>query len=347
MITLSDFISWEDQSSKVVLEVIENLCIDKVLFERNNLRMIFESYQFCGYPLLSPRLLLISKNRKRLFITGKNFKLLIINLKYSCIELILTKKKIDIRYILEIFEFEENKSLLLKNNKRIIKFNLKDYSYSILINKKYYNFSILGSNHFSVDIAKPYFKFCVFDVANVKEVQYLKFFHFLSTRFFKLRNKLMISHIVFASYFNVLQQYSESLFDINDLKSYSWSFKSKFLNNSFYSDEPEYHLVLSKDKKHMFYGHQTHWTLFNLDSLCSKFSGQNWVSYLVELSDDSKYLCLGSDEGIISYYDLNSMKHFEFANHMKILKYISIFDGLVLSYADKDDSIVANDLIFK
>ena len=83
-----------------------------------------------------------------------------------------------------------------------------------------------------------------------------------------------------------------------------------------------------------------------MDSFNSKFTRFNWVSTLVEFSDDSKYCCIGSDEGIISCYDLTNMKYFEFSNHMKMVKYISIVDGLILSYAEREDEIVSNELIF-
>ena len=59
----------------------------------------------------------------------------------------------------------------------------------------------------------------------------------------------------------------------------------------------------------------------------------------MEFSEDGQILCLGLRDGAISCYDLNKMKHFMYANHFKMVKFLAVKPGGILSYADGEKEI--------
>ena len=68
------------------------------------------------------------------------------------------------KFINEIYELPEKKVILLKDNKKIIKLNLKDYTFSLLVDKEHNNFSILNSKYFCLSLEMNSYKICFYDL---------------------------------------------------------------------------------------------------------------------------------------------------------------------------------------
>lgn len=74
----------------------------------------------------------ISNNKKFLYLSGTNYRLLIFNLKEQYVHAVFFTNLIE--SIKDIIEFPDQKFILLANSRRIMKFDLKTYKSSILIN---------------------------------------------------------------------------------------------------------------------------------------------------------------------------------------------------------------------